>query len=69
MKTDRKVCRTVSVKSHGVLGPLKQAFILFFHVSGYTAGFGRFQMSAPRLEHVYFHPNTCSRSDIDRINV
>jgi hypothetical protein len=28
------------------LGPLRQAFILFNHVSGYTAGFGRFWMSS-----------------------
>jgi hypothetical protein len=28
------------------------------NVSGYTAGFGRFRMSAPRLEQVYFLPNT-----------
>jgi hypothetical protein len=37
----------------GRLGPLRQAFILFNHVSGYTAGFGRFWMSARRLKSVY----------------
>jgi hypothetical protein len=31
------------------LGPLRQAFILFNHVSGYTAGFDRFWMSTRRL--------------------
>jgi hypothetical protein len=35
------------------IGPLRQAFILFNHVSGYTAGFGRFWMSARRLKSVY----------------
>jgi hypothetical protein len=40
------------IKTH-LMGPLRQAFILFTHVSGYTAGFGRFWMSARRLEFVY----------------
>jgi hypothetical protein len=33
------------------IGPLRQAFILFIYVSGYTAGFGRFWMSAEKLVH------------------
>jgi hypothetical protein len=36
------------------LGPLRQTFIFFSYVSGYTAGFGQNWMSAVRLEPVYF---------------
>jgi hypothetical protein len=32
------------------IGPLRQAFILFIYVSAYTAGFGRFWMSAEKLD-------------------
>jgi hypothetical protein len=37
-----------------IVGPLRQAFIFFFYVSGYTAGFGQNWMSALRLEPVFF---------------
>jgi hypothetical protein len=39
------------------IGPLRQAFIDFFYVSGYTAGFGQNRMSALRLEPVYKKKN------------